>query len=357
MAFLDATMLLDLQADNALNEKRFAELGVIDAVKASTSAIDFIDPSTIQAMHEMSSLRDAQIPVMKDQTVTVTSSPSFVIPANLEETAQYAFTAVNVFSGFRHYPAAYGNNVVRSEWAMKEKMKNILYAMANTTETNLLTSIDARKTQVCANAAQISNTAGDYSFNTGTDLLEIKLAAQKETMFYKLETLMASNELPGNYRVVTNRAGLSIQKSEALKYGAANQFNINALGFAPLDRLHESGNVSAGSDIFNGYYLRDGSVGMIENYPYDFRAGTEFAGKRWSVSDMELPFLKMRGNIWVNNEATDATALVSAGTDSNLQMTHFQEMAIWVRYYFVYRYNSDLTTRANDILKIKGLTT
>jgi len=84
MAFLDATMLLDLQADNALNEKRFAELGVIDAVKASTSAIDFIDPSTIQAMHEMSSLRDAQIPVMKDQTVTVTSSPSFVIPAILE---------------------------------------------------------------------------------------------------------------------------------------------------------------------------------------------------------------------------------------------------------------------------------
>ena len=53
----------------------------------------------------------------------------------------------------------------------------------------------------------------------------------------------------------------------------------------------------------------------------------------------------------------NADALVGAGSDSNMIMTHFQEMAVWIRFYIVYRYNSDLTTRANDIVKLKGLTT
>ncbi|WP_288374105.1 hypothetical protein, partial [uncultured Chryseobacterium sp.] len=69
------------------------------------------------------------------------------------------------------------------------------------------------------------------------------------------------------------------------------------------------------------------------------------------------PFTRMVANVYVNNAATDATAMVSAGKDSNLIMTHFQEMAIWHRFYVVYRYNSDLANRVNDIVKITGLTT
>jgi len=327
MAYLDATDWLDIQSTNATNEKRFSQLGIVDAVKDSTPGThEYILPSDVEKMRTLSSLRDVQLPVIKDQTVVVNTTPGFnFIPSNLPESAQYTFTAVDVFSGFRHYPGQFANNAMNEEFVKKEVMKNVAYGMGNTVETLLTTVLEARKTQLLNFTTQVSQGDGTYSFNSGTDLLEVNKAAQKETMFFNLDTLMRANELPGNYRIVTNRAGLSIQKSEALKYGAANQFNINALGFAPLDRLHESGNVSAGSDIFNGYYLRDGSVGMIENYPFDFRAGTEFAGKRWSVSDMELPFLKMRGNIWVNNEATDATALVGAGTDSNLQMTHFQD--------------------------------
>jgi hypothetical protein len=40
-----------------------------------------------------------------------------------------------------------------------------------------------------------------------------------------------------------------------------------------------------------------------------------------------------------------------------MTMTHFQEMAIWNRFYIVFPYNSDLTTRVSDIVKLKGLTT
>jgi hypothetical protein len=359
MAYLDATDWLDIQSTNATNEKRFSQLGIVDAVKDSTPGTrDYILPSDVEKMRTLSSLRDVQLPVIKDQTVVVNTTPGFsFIPSNLPESAQYTFNAVDVFSGFRHYPGQFANNAMNEEFVKKEVMKNVAYGMGNTVETLLTTVLEARKTQLLNFTTQVSQGDGTYSFNSGTDLLEINKAAQKETMFFNLENLMTNNELPGNYRIVTSRGGLTVQKSERLKYQMNNSKDLSALGMYPENQMYETGNISPGSDIFNGYLLRDGAIGMIENFPFDFRNGTEFAGKKWSITDVELPFARMRANIYVNNEATNATALIGAGTDSNMIMTHFQEMAIWLRFYIVYRYNSDLTTRANDIVKIKGLTT
>lgn len=358
MANLDATLWNDIQSTDATNEKRFSELGIVDSIKESTPFVDYISPSAREQLQSVSSLRDVQVPVLKDQTVVVNQTPGFnFIPDNLPESDQYSFTAVDVFSGFRHYPGQYANNTVDSDWARGQVMKNVAYGMGNTIETLLSTELENRKTQLLDFTTQVSQGDGTFSFNGGTDTLEINKAAQKETMFSNLEELMAANELGGNYRIVTNRAGLSVQKSEAAKYGPANEKNLQALGFMPSDRVHESGNISAGSDVFNGFFLRDGSMGVYENFPFDFREGTTIDGRTWSVSDVEIPFTRMRGNIYTNANATDATALVSSGTDSNLIMTHFEEMAIWIRFYIVYRYNSDLTTITNDVVKIKGLTT
>jgi hypothetical protein len=357
MAYLDATMWLDFQDSNAVNEKRFGELGLVNLAKNSTAFVDYISPEARQRLASTSSLRDVQIPVMKDQTVTVVTTPGFAfIPANLETTDQYAFTCYDVFSGMRHYPASYGNNAVNEQWALNQKMLNVAYKMGQSIESVIQTVLESRKTQVLDFTTQVSQGAGAFTFNAGTDTLEVSKASQKETMFYNLEMLMAANDLGGQYALATSRGGTAVQKSEALKYGANNSVNLQALPFLPMDRLHESATISPASDVFNGYLVRDGAIGVYENFPYDFQAGTVIGGKSWSISDTEIPFTGMRANIYTNNEATDATALVSGGTDSNLIMTHFSEMAIWIRFYVVYRYNSDLTTRANDIVKIKGLT-
>jgi len=357
MSYINASLWNNIQVSDATNEKRFSELGIVDAVKESTPFVDYIPPSAKAQLASTSSLRSVEIPVIKDQTVVVNTTPGFeFIPTNLEESAKYSFAAYDVFSGFRHYPSTYANNMVDSDFARNQKMKNIAYAMGNTIEGILATNFESRKTQVLVNTEQVSATSGDYSFNAGTDVLEIKKAAQEETMFYSLEELMASNELGGNYRIVTNRAGLARQKAEALKYGAGNDKNLQALGFFGADRMHESGNISAGSNKFNGWLLRDGAMGVYENYPYDFQNGTEIAGKKWSISDMEIPFTRMRANIYTNKEATNADALITSGSDSNTIMSHFEEMGIWIRFYVVYKYNSDLSTRANDIVKISGLT-
>ena len=357
MSYINATLWNDLQVSNATNEKRFAELGIIDAVKGSTPGVDYVPPSVQEHLSKVSSLRNVEIPVIKDQTVVVNTTPGFAnIPSNLPESDKYFFQAYDVFSGFRHYPAAHENNMIDSDFQRMAVMNNVAYQMGITVESILSTQLEARKTQVLDYTTQVSQGDGTFTFSGATDTLTVSKAAQKETMFWNLDQLMGNNELPGNYRLVTSRGGTAVQRSEAAKYGANNDKNLQALGFLPSDRIHESGNISAGSDNFNGFFLRDGSIGVYENYPFDFRNGTKVDGREWSVSDVELPHVKMRANIYTNKQATDATALITSGQDSNLIMSHFEEMAIWVRFYVVYRYNSDLTTRAQDIVKIVGAT-
>ena len=145
--------------------------------------------------------------------------------------------------------------------------------------------MDTRKTQLLSGTAQVSDTAGDYNFNAGTDTLEIKLAAQKNYVL-QVERVDGANKLVGDGRIVTNPAGLATQKSEALKYGASNEKNIQALGFVGMDRLHESFAISS-SVKFDGYWLRDGSIGFVNNFPYNFQSGTSLADKRWYISPMK----------------------------------------------------------------------
>ena len=357
MGYINSTLWNDIQVSDATNDKRFSQLGIIDAVKDSTPFVDYIPPSAKEALMKASSLRDVQIPVLKDQTVVVNSTPGFnYIPSNLPESDQYTFTAYDIFSGFRHYPAAYANNVIDSEWARLEVMKNVAYAMGNAVEGVLAAVLEARKTQQLGFTTQVSQGDGTYSFSTGTDTLTISKAAQKETMFFYFEQLMAANELAGGYRFVGNRAAFATQKAEYLKYGVGQSKDLQALNVFPLDRMYESGNISAGSDVFAGFALRDGSIGVFENFPYDFANGTEIDGKKWSITDMELPYARMRANVYTNSEATEATSLITSGTDSHLIMTAFEEMAIWLRFYVVYRYNGDIANRTNDIVKIVGAT-
>lgn len=362
MAFLDATLWNDLQASDAVNEKYFTPKGLLDATKDSTAFIDYLPPTARERLATISSQRLYQFPAIKDQQVTVVTTPGFAnIPSNLPESANYNYVAYDVFSGFRHYPAIHENNQIDSDWQREQVMINVAHQMADNVETILAARFEERKTQVLNFTTQVSQGPGTYTFNTTEDELRVSKAAQTETMFFYLNELMGSNDVGGNYRLVSSRAGLAVQKAEARKYGPDNQQNLQALGFLPDDRIYQTNTISASTDVFNGWFFRDGGMGIYENFPFDFRNGTEIGGRRWRISDVELPFLRMRCNIYTNTQATDATALVSSSVnttpDSNLIMTHFEEMAIWCRFYVAYRYNSSLSTRVNDVVKIKGLTT
>jgi len=355
MAFLDATVLNDFQAREAINEKREANYGMLNLAKDSTASVDYVPPSIQEMLATSSNARNAKIPVLKDQTVTVNTTPGFAnIPINLGETDSYYFTAYDVFSGFRFFPATHAENQVDAMWYFDQVMRNVLKACAASTDDIVETVLEARKTQALDYATQISQGEGTFTFDAGTDILTISKAAQKDTMFPNLEQLMIANQLGGNYRIATSPAGLVVGDIEAMKYREANSKNLN-FGLLAADRRYISDQIATSAN-FNGFLVRDGAVGLYSNYPWDFRNGTKLAGKEWSISDVELPYMKMQANVYTNTEATDLTALVTPGTRTDLKMTHFEEMALWFRFYVVYRYNSAIATRPQDIVKLIGAT-
>lgn len=355
MSYLQATDLNDIQEIGGVDEKRYTSLGLVNAAADSTEFIDFISPAKREEMNKISSQRNVQLPAIKDQTVTVVTTPGFnFIPSNLPESEQYTFAAVDLFSGFRFYPASYEDNAIDMEWEKMRRMRAVTYAMGQQKEALIQTTLEARKTQIFAGSAQVSAASpGTINFDTGTDTLDIDLAAQTDTMFNNIEAMFSINDLEGNLRYVVNRGGFQPQIVNALKYGAGNDKNLQALGLPDTSRYYQSSTLLPGSDVFNGYVFRDGAIGLIENYPYDFRVGTTFAGKEWSITDTKNPYTRSQLNVFVDTQAVDGQSLVD---NSNMKMTHFQEMAIWDRFFIVYPYNSNLATRANDIVKISGAT-
>jgi len=356
---LDATVWNDWQSENATNEKRFHQMGVIDMVKRSTPFCNFITPSIEEKFKTFSGDRGIQIPVIQDQQVVVNMTPGFnFIPDNLTTSAEYTFVAYDVFSGFRHYDSVYANNVIDSNFDRNVKMTNVAFAMGNTIEGILTGVLDTRRTQTLDYVDQInySSGGGTYTFDTGDDTLKIDLDAQQETMFSPLNTVMTANLLGGSYASVVSPAGLANQKLEAVKYGAANEKNIQGIGMISADDMHNSWNIDAGAEVFNGYWVRKGAIGMYSNHPYNFAIGDQVDSAKWSVSQVELPFIGMRCNIYTDKFKANATGLVATGTDTNVIMSAGEEMAIWCRFYVVYPYNSDLANRAQDIVKIQGLT-
>ncbi len=358
MAYIDDTVLNDFQSTLGTNEKFTANYGITDLTKDSTPFADYMPPSVVALLNSVSASRDAQIPVIKDLTVTVGTVPGFAnIPINLGETANYFFTAFNIFSGFRLTPASFRNNQLDAAFYRDNILKNVLQAMAVAKDDIIEAVLETRKTQVLDFVTQISQGDGTFTFNTGTDTLNINKAGQKDTMFTYLKELMVANKLGGEYRIVTSPAGIVVGNVEAAKFGPDNTKNILfSQSDMPMDRRYVTNQISPSSDVFKGFFVRDGDIGTISNFPWDFRNGTNLSTKKWSVTDVEMPFVRSRLNTFINSEATEATALVTPNDDSNLIMTHFEELALWDRFYVIYRFNSDLTTRPNAVVKIAGQT-
>jgi len=358
MAYLTSTVLDDLQVKGGLDEAREGNYGIIDFAKASTERVDYVDSEVISSLQTMSGARSANIPIIKDGTITVSNTPGFAsIPINLGETATYAFTAYDVCTGMRLFPSTFENNAVSIENYINAQTKKLLKGCAAEAESIIETVMEARKTTLLTGTTQISQGEGTFNFDAGTDVLQVSKAAQNDAMFAYLNQLMAANLLGGQYAIVTNPAGLAFNTVDALKYQAAQAtYKQWDQGNMPLGQRFISDYISPGSDVFQGWLARMGSIGLVNNFPYDFRMGTEVAGKKWSISNTELPYIKMRANVFINNEATNATSMVTA-SDTNAIMTTFEEMFLWFRFYVLYPYNSSLSTRASDIVKIAGLTT
>jgi hypothetical protein len=237
---------------------------------------------------------------------------------------------------------------------MSNKFDEVFSAMAAAKETQIFNLLNAFRTQVWNGTTQVNNGDGTFTFQTATDNLDINKAAQKDVMFSNLKTLFRINKKVGGYNSVINEGGWNLALNEIFKFGQMNQEN-RQFADNQLPLFFESLGISPGSDQFSGFMMRDGAIGSVQNYPFDFRTGSNVDSKIWGVMDSPAPFIGERLNVYNNKEAVDASSL--GETTGSLNMTTLEEWGFLDKFFLVSNYNSDLTTRVNEILKIVGKTT
>lgn len=356
MSLLDATVLNTFQDTLTADEKRYDKQGLIKGVTANTVKVEYISPALKEKMKTFSSERDFEIPVIKEGEATVSTTPGFDnIPENLLTSDKYGFTAVDIFSGFHHYPAQYAENLVEEQFAINVKLKRALYACANSAEDAILTVLNNNKTQQLSYLTQANAGDGTFIFDTGaTNVLSVNKAGLKDTLYFDYNNITSNNELYEDNLLITSKGGTNEIIKQMNKYGVANSENLNwASELISKGKIYETQNIAPESDIFNGYLLQEGAVGVYPNFPFDFRKGSKVGTKEWSVSSTDLPFMNMKANIIIDRNAVDATAKIGRGSDST--MTTSESMGIWFRFYITHPYNSAPSTRVSEIIKIKAL--
>ena len=245
MPYIDETLLLDYQASEATSELRKKPHGLVDLFAKSTASVDYIPPSVAKLMASMNSTRNIKIPYLKDNQVVVTSVPGFdKIPVNLGESGEYYFAAFDVWSGFTMAKSTFEGNSIDAGYYFNNQMNRITQGMASQKEIILKSVLEAQKTRLLNFTEQVSETSGDYAFDAPTDTLRIKKVAQNDTLFYNLQSLMAANDVEGEYLLATSRAALTISSAEAMKYGVNNNKNIEwAQAYMSESNKFESNNM------------------------------------------------------------------------------------------------------------------
>lgn len=352
--YIDFSVLNAYQDKVTQTEKEVQRYGLIECLKHNTPSNKVLASPALKSHLQTVQGQTTQYTGLKEDVITTTSVESFTIPEHLSVSEQKTLTSVSIFSGFRVYPGYFVNNTIEKETYIMNKYDEVFSAMAAAKETQIASALSTYKTQVLAGEAQINNGDGAFAFNTSLDTLTCDLAAQKDALFSNLKTIMRINKKVGNYNMVVNEGGFNLAMNEILKFGQQNQENRQFV-LNQLPMYFETLGIAPSTFQFVAYLLRDGAIGSVQNYPFDFRNGTVVGDKVWGIMPTPAPYVGERLNVFYNKEAVDASSL--GDTTSELRMTSYEEWGFLDKFFLVTNYNSDLTTRVNDIVKVTGATT
>ena len=352
--FIDFSLLNAYQDRVTQTEKENQRYGLIECLKHNSPKNKVLASPALRAHLQTVQGQTTQYTGLKEDVIATTSVESFTIPEHLSVSEQKTLTSVSIFSGFRVYPGYFVNNTIEMDTYIQNKYDEVFAAMAAAKETQIATVLSAYKTQVLAGEAQINHGDGAFAFDGELDTLTCDMAAQKDVLFSNLKTIMRINKKVGNYNMVVNEGGFNLAMNEILKFGQQNDENRQfALNQLPM--YFETLGIAPSSFQFVAYLLRDGAIGSVQNYPYDFRNGTVVDSKVWGIMPTPAPYIGERLNVYHNREAADASSL--GDTTSELRMTSYEEWGFLDKFFLVPTYNSDLTANVNDIVKVTGATT
>lgn len=346
---LTGTGLYDILIEQGFFTNEYQnEHGLIRFAEAETNDAMWLTPSMRDNIAKARN-RTVYIPAIKPGSITVETTPSFNIPLNYSDTEKKSVTIYTLFSGFNYNPYDFRDNAIKEAEYVAAKMREIDEAMADSKSDIIETFLNTNRTQVLSGAANVGLTTGDFNFNTSTDLLEIKLAAQRDVMFADMKTIFRTNKRKADLRYVASPE-METVLTQLAKYGLYNEKNIQNQGLLP--EVFYDHNID-NSVRFTGFATVKGSMAMVTNVLDEYVNG-ELTGNGWkfSVSDMAMPMLGIAPMMLTRRNSSDNS---SFGNDAAGNTSVKQEIGILHRFGLISSYNDDLTTKVADKVKITGL--
>jgi hypothetical protein len=348
MSYIDQTLINDYQHKVVENELRVPRYGLIDLIKAQTPLVPFNNPELQAAVLNYASGNSLKVPAMEEDTIVTSTSESFVIPANLSESAMTSLSLTTIFAGFATYPETFANNVISEEAYVLNKINEVDKAMAKKLEEYIATHLNTYKTAVWTGDDAITG----HTFQEATDALEITLAAQSDVMFADIVAQAARNDWSEDQLMMAMNPSGQHVLNQYMKYGSTNEKNLQWQGMPDIYKSNRV-TVDAGKR-WTGYLLEPGAIGLLVNLKPAFRQRVTVGEAKWDVSDSALPQLGHQVMLYENKEKVNATGVGSYA--DHAIMSWKKEYGFIFRFALLKRYNSDTDSRAGYILKINGET-
>lgn len=352
MAYLDTTLLTEYITNEVDDEtkKNGIKSGLIDFAKYNTDYQDFMTEDLVEQIKTANG-RTVSVSALNHADFVVSNALSFTFNANFSVSAKTTIAVVDFWTGFHHSMASYVRNAIGYEKDLKAKYLRADKALAKAISTSIAGVLNTRRTQVLVDT--IANTG--ESFDGVNFNLDVTLAAQKANpVFSDIVTLFNDNGIDGgegDFSFVAD-SGLNTIEAYRNQYGLYNNVNLSP---NPMRSFVDTTGalVRPTGTKSLGYAVRNGAISIVPSVPAEFLEGISIGGdvSKWGYGEMDLPYTKMRPLLYVKKEEFNGSA------HNGSTMSMIEKHGIGVRCAIVYTYNSDLTTKANDILRVEMLTT
>jgi len=340
---LDLTYFNSFQVQSSQTEVRDERFGLIPFGKEIDMGASWLDT---RYRSEMSTNADRAIDLaaIKDDVITVSTQESFNWPNNFSESEKYSVTKYTIAAGFKVPLYIWGNSMVTQQNYFDDKYKKLFRAMAKKKCEIMETFLEAQKTQVFS----VAGAPTGYSF--AANKLTVTNAAQTFIMFDTIRTLMEQNNLNDDIAMVASY-GLKHATNQLKPYGTNNEKNL--INQMPIQTFFDGQITVGGANRFNGFVAQKGAFAMVPNFTPEFLSGANLADCAWGITNFAAPYLNEQVMVFQERAKSDNNSFSASSLTDHAMSIMMGEYFIH-KFYLVQKYNSDLTTRVNDIVKIEG---
>jgi hypothetical protein len=336
---LAATQLQEIRVKNPdfdKNEHRLSEYGALDFF-IQQSDNDPLLTQEMKAKARESAGKTLKIPVIQHDGDVVVSNVRSCVVADAENTsALVGVTFATYSTGFTIVPAMYSNNEIDRENDLAKKLKKCARALGAALDNAAIAALEAAKTQVIADSLI-------YTFSS--DILSVDWDA-REDILGDIEPMMNSNDFYGFVHIIGNAGVRSLigKLAEKAEYNEVNK-TLEWRG----KYFHYSNRIQNDTNQYATFYaVESGNVDLLFRYDRETILEGAGAGHTWEMYNM--PYINIPVGLHHYVAVGDQSAIAGDAT-ADLTCARKEYFGFSVDVAFVVAYNSNLSTRANPIMK------